>query len=97
MNDIRKRNIRVIGVSMDSIEEQRRFSDKRGAYFDLLADTEGRALNAFGVGLDWRERPNRETFLLKDGKVVWHDPTARTKSVAKDIINAVDGYPFQGR
>ena len=33
------------------------------------------------------------TFLLKDGRVIWHDPTARTKGVAEDIINAVDGYP----
>ena len=77
---------------MDTIGDQRRFSDERGAYFDLLADTDGKALDAFGVGLDWRGRPNRETFVLKDGRVIWHDPTARTKGVAEDIINAVDGY-----
>ena len=78
---------------MDTIEEQREFSDKRGAYFDLLADTSGQVLDAFGVGLDWRDRPNRETFVLKDGRVVWHDPSGRTKGVARDIIDAVDGYP----
>lgn len=77
---------------MDTIEDQRRFSDERGAYFDLLADTDGKALDAFGVGLNWKGLPNRETFVLKDGRVIWHDPTARTKGVAEDIINAIDGY-----
>ncbi len=77
---------------MDTVEDQRRFSDERGAYFDLLADTDGKVLDAFGVGLDRKGLPNRETFLLKDGRVIWHDPTARTKGVAEDIINAVDGY-----
>ena len=78
---------------MDTVEEQREFSDKRGAYFPLLADTQGDVLEAFGVGLDRKGRPNRETFVLKDGRVVWHDPTARTRGVARDIIDAVDGYP----
>ena len=93
MNEIRERNIKIIGISMDTVEEQRKFSDDRGAFFDLLADTQGKSLRAFGVGLDRKRRPKRETFLLKNGRVVWHDPTARTRGVARDIIDAVDGYP----
>ncbi len=92
MNDIRQRNIRLIGVSMDTIEDQLKFSKDRGAYFNLLCDTKGEALKAFGVPLDWRGRPNRETFLLLNGQVVWHDDKAATKRIAKDIIEAVDGY-----
>ena len=77
---------------MDTVEAQRQFSDKEGAYFDLLCDTGGQLMRAFGVPTDWRGRPNRETFVLLDGKVVWHDPDASTRNIAVDVVGAVDGY-----
>lgn len=89
---IKARGIKVIGVSMDNIEDQRRFSDRYGAYFDLLCDEEGEAMRAFNVGFDRRGRPNRETFVLKDGRVIWHDPDAATKKIAEDVVQAIDGY-----
>ena len=78
---------------MDSISDQKRFSDDRGASFPLLSDAEGRILEVFGVGLDRKGFPLRETFLLKEGKVVWHDPFSSTRRLARDALQAIDGYP----
>ncbi|NIP98003.1 MAG: peroxiredoxin family protein, partial [Akkermansiaceae bacterium] len=80
-------------VSMDSVAEQKKFSDDRGAFFPLLSDPEGRILRAFGVGLDRKGRPLRETFLLENGRIVWHDPTSSTRRLARDVLDAIDGYP----
>lgn len=42
-------NVKVVGVSKDSIKSQKKFADKNSLNFPLLADTEGELCNEFGV------------------------------------------------
>ena len=52
----------IIGVSTDSVERHRAFSDKHGFPFVLLSDPEGRLAQAFGVLSG--ARAARSTFVL---------------------------------
>ena len=78
----------VTGVSMDVVEVQRAFSDKFGLPFDLLCDTRGEVCDAFRVPRPF-QKPKRETFLFRRGKLVWHDASASTKGQARDILRAI--------
>jgi len=64
MDDYRRANIRVYGVSLDSPESHRRFREKHGLNFPLLTDEGGRAAEALGVLREGGEKANRVTFLL---------------------------------
>lgn len=63
-------NCKVFGVSNDSIESHQKFITKKNIQFDLLADTENKMCEIFGV---WQEKNNygkkymgivRSTFLV---------------------------------
>jgi peroxiredoxin Q/BCP len=66
----------VLGVSPDSVESHRRFRDKFGLNYPLLADEDHRVAEAYGV---WKEKNmygrksmgiERSTFLIdEDGKI----------------------------
>lgn len=77
--------VTVIGVSTDSAKSQKAFQSKYKLPFTLIADTQKVVLQAFGV-------PNtfgyarREAFLIKDGKIVWHDANAKTDKQAEDVL-----------
>jgi peroxiredoxin Q/BCP len=47
--EFRKRNVVVLGVSFDSQEENKRFSDKYGFEFQILCDTERKIGLAYGA------------------------------------------------
>jgi peroxiredoxin Q/BCP len=67
----------VLGVSPDSVASHRKFRDKFGLNFPLLADEDHRVAEAYGV---WKEKNmygkksmgiERSTFLIdEDGKIV---------------------------
>jgi peroxiredoxin Q/BCP len=68
--------VRVIGVSPDPVKSHRKFADKYGLTFDLLADTEKQLCEAVGV---WVEKSmygkkymgvERTTFLVDANGVV---------------------------
>ena len=68
--------VRVVGVSPDSVKSHRKFADKYGLTFDLLADTEKQLCEAVGV---WVEKSmygtkymgvERTTFLLDANGVI---------------------------
>ncbi len=79
--DMQKRGIIVLGVSADDVESHQKFADKYSLSFPLLADTDIRVSQLYGV---YKERNmygkkfmgvNRETFLIdKDGIIrkIWH-------------------------
>ena len=87
--DLTKLGVKVIGVSHDSVAEEKAFSDKFKFPFTLIADKDGKVIEAFKV----KQMPNgmasREAFLIKNGKVVWHDPKASTDQQAEDIKKAI--------
>jgi thioredoxin-dependent peroxiredoxin len=91
--DLTKKGIAVIGVSLDSADAQKAFKEKYHFPFTLIADPDKTVVNAFGVPV--KEVPlvghfaNREAFLVKGGTIVWADYHAHTKEQAQDVLNFV--------
>jgi peroxiredoxin Q/BCP len=89
-DELTKAGVQVIGVSRDKPDAQRKFIEQQKLPFTLLADPEGKVLEAFGVktipiiGLS-----TRQAILIKDGKVVWRDEDGSTIGQAADALRAV--------
>ena len=80
----------VVGISDDSVESHRGFATHHGLPFLLLADTEGKVRNAFGVpraflGL----APGRVTFVLDKGGVVRHSFNSSV-NMKKHVTEAIE-------
>ena len=87
-SDLTKKGVTVIGVSADSPKEQKAFRDKYHLPFTLLADADKRVIRAFGVPTTLGFA-SRQSFLIRNGKIVWRDLHASTKEQAADILKAV--------
>jgi peroxiredoxin Q/BCP len=81
--------VRVVGVSADGPEVQLRFKKKYRLPFILLADRQRIVARAFGVPL-MLGMTHRQSFLIKDGRVVWRDLSASTRAQARDILKALE-------
>ena len=83
-----EKGVKVYGVSMDSVEAQKKFADKYDLPFDLLADKGKKAVSAFGVpaGMGFAKR---QAFLFKDGELVWRDLKASTAKQAADVLAVI--------
>jgi peroxiredoxin Q/BCP len=86
---LQERGVRVVGVSADGPESQRRFKEKHRLPFVLLADPERAVAKAFGVPL-MLGMTHRQSFLIKGGRVVWRDLGASTREQARDVLNALE-------
>ena len=78
--------IQVIGVSKDSPEAQTKFRDKYNLPYTLIADKEGKVIEAFGTG-NMIGMSKRRAFLIEEGKVVWLDLKASTSKQAQDVLD----------
>lgn len=88
----------VIGVSKDSCESHRAFSDKFGLKVDLLADTDGKICESYGV---WQEKEKngvktmgivRSTFVInKTGTLVDVEYGVTADGHALKILEKVQG------
>lgn len=88
--------VKVIGVSADSVASHKKFADKFGLNFPLLADTDKSLINAAGV---WNERTlygklgfgiERMTFLLDDdGSILKIWRKVRAKGHADQVLEAL--------
>lgn len=87
--DLTAQGVRVVGVSVDSVEDQQAFKKKYQLPFTLLADTEKAVMSAFGVPPNPRGTASRQAFLFKDGKLVWRDLSASTQEQAADVLAAI--------
>lgn len=64
-------NTVVLGVSMDSIDSHKQFTEKDHLNFPLLVDANGAICAAYGVPTHENRYPARWTFLIgKDGKII---------------------------
>lgn len=71
MGDLQKSDVAVIGVSFDDAESHKKFIAKHNLNFSLLADTEGKIADAYGVRMPDKARARRVSFLIgKDGKIL---------------------------
>lgn len=88
--DLTKKGVKVIGVSADTVEAQKKFSDKYTFPFTLIADKEGKVIDAFKVVKKGNGMASREAFIIKDGKVIWHDPQASTDKQSEDVLKVLE-------
>jgi peroxiredoxin Q/BCP len=71
MADLKKSNVEVVGVSIDSADSHKKFIEKHQLNFPLLADTDGKIVEAFGVKMKDRNLARRVSFLIdKSGQIV---------------------------
>jgi peroxiredoxin Q/BCP len=81
MADLKKDKVEVIGVSFDSSASHQKFITKYNLNFPLLADTDGKIADAYGVKMTDRNMARRVSFLIGlDGKIahVTDTPSADT-------------------
>ena len=74
--------VTVIGVSADTVEAQAKFKAKYALNFTLLADKERQVIGAFGVTA-------RQSFIVKNGGVVWRQLKASPATQAEDALKAI--------
>src|SRR4051794_38495784 len=71
MSDLKKQDVQVIGVSFDSGESHKAFIAKYQLNFPLLADTDGKIAETYGVRMPDKQMARRVSFLIGlDGKIV---------------------------
>ena len=81
MGDLKKDGVDVIGVSFDSSESHQQFISKYNLNFPLLADTDGKIADTYGVRMPDKNMANRVSFLIGlDGKIV-HVTNTRSADV----------------
>jgi peroxiredoxin Q/BCP len=69
--DLQKDDVQVIGVSFDTAEKHKSFEEKYNLNFTLLADPDGKIVDAYGTRMGVMKMSNRVSFLIgKDGKIV---------------------------
>jgi peroxiredoxin Q/BCP len=83
------KNIQVIAVSGDDTEAQKKFQEKYKLPFTVVADSEGKVADAFGVPRNGKIA-SRQSFLVKDGKIVWNMLKASTANHSKDVLKAYE-------
>lgn len=81
LSELQQDNVEVIGVSFDSGESHQKFITKYKLNFPLIADTDGKIADAYGVRMAGKNMARRVSFLIgKDGKIVHvtDSPSAET-------------------
>ena len=95
---IREAGAVVLGVSKDSVASHRKFADKYGLAFTLLADPERQVIEAYDV---WKEKKNygkvsmgvvRTTYLIdEEGVIIQASDKVKAADDADTMLNAVQG------
>jgi len=93
---LRKKKVEVIGVSVDDPKSHRKFIDKFSLPFTLLADTDKKIVNDYGV---WGEKSmygrkdmgtNRVTYLIDEkGKIAAVWPKVKVDDHVDEVLEAV--------
>ena len=93
----RERGVEILGVSKDSVESHRKFADKFGLAFTLLADPERKVLEAYDV---WKEKMNygkvtlgvvRTTYLIdENGVIIRAEEKVKAADNPEDMMQVVD-------
>ncbi len=70
MSSFRQANAQVLGISVDSVADQKEFAKQTGADFPLLSDSKGEVASLYGVWNKERNFANRATFVINEqGKI----------------------------
>ena len=91
----RKKGAEVVGVSRDATASQKKFKDKYGLPFHLLADVDSAICDAFGVIVEKNmygkksRGIQRSTFLVDNGKVVRVWPKVSVEGHAAEVLSSL--------
>jgi thioredoxin-dependent peroxiredoxin len=92
--NIRRKDTELVGVSRDTVESHRLFKEKYLLPFQLLADTESKLCDAFGVIVDeniyGKNAIQRSTFLFdRMGKLIRVWPKVTVIGHAEEVVKAL--------
>jgi peroxiredoxin Q/BCP len=89
--DLKKENVEVIGVSFDSEASHQKFISKYNLNFPLVADTDGKIADVYGVRMPDRPMARRVSFLIaQDGKIVHVTNTMNADTHLAEMEEAVE-------
>ena len=85
-------NAQILGISVDDVESHKKFAEKHGLPFPILADSTKETAKKYGALKSYfgMELARRDTFLINpEGRVVKHyvevDPKGHSELVLKDL------------
>jgi peroxiredoxin Q/BCP len=91
IGDLKKENVEVIGVSFDSPDSHQKFISNYNLNFPLLADTDGKIADAYGVRMSGRNMARRVSFLIGlDGKIAHVTDTMKAETHLSEMKDAVE-------
>ncbi len=92
----KKKNVQIVGVSRDSAASHKKFKEKYGLNFSLIADTDSSLGDAFGVIVEKNmygkvsKGVQRSTFLIGPGgtiEKVW--PNVSVEGHAEEVLKSI--------
>jgi peroxiredoxin Q/BCP len=93
-DNLHGQGLQIIGVSRDTSAAQKNFAQTNKLPFTLVADTDGKVAEAFGVPMlmgGTIPLASRQSFIVKDGKITWNSLKAQTSGSAAEVQKALDG------
>ena len=97
LSSFQQRNVQILGVSTDSVRSHKKFQDKYGLTFPLLADTDHQVAERYGV---WQQKRfmgreymgvARTTFVIDEhGVLKAVFPNVRVQGHADAVLAALD-------
>jgi peroxiredoxin Q/BCP len=91
VEDLKKENVEVVGISLDSAESHQKFIAKHNLNFPLLADTDGKITDAYGAKMKDRNMARRVSFLIGlDGKVAHVTDTMNADTHLAEMKEAIE-------
>jgi len=87
--DLQQKGVKIFGISLDTVADQKKFQEINHLPFELLSDSEKAVTSAFGVPLIKDAFATRQAYLFKDGKLVWLDTKASTDKQAQDLLTVL--------
>ena len=91
MEDFKKDKVEVVGVSFDTAESHQQFIEKHKLNFSLLADTDGKIADAYGVRLPNGTKAKRVSFLIGlDGKIAHVTDSPQADVHLSEMKNAIE-------
>src|SRR5579859_501640 len=89
--DLKQQNVEVVGVSFDPAESHQKFISKYNLNFPLVADTDGKIADAYGVRMPGRDMARRVSFLIgTDGKIIHVTDTMNAETHLAEMKDAVE-------
>jgi len=86
---LKARGVQILGVSEDTPGAQEKFREKYHLPFTLVADADGAVAKAFGVPT-FLGFAKRQSFLIKDGKVVWRELSVSPDTHVAEVTKALE-------